>query len=383
MRCSIRTSKLLPLLAAAALLTATGCEKDEPAADSDWVIDVSADPASFDLVDPDNPPHATIRAFVFNDIGQPQQGIGLRFITDAGSLASGGKIVKTDSRGEASDTLTVTDNATVLVKSGAAEGKVDITVGAQNEAPTALISISPRTSTRVGTTAQFSGSQSEDIDGLVERYVWTISYGLGRIPNETERPTFCTTTGDPGTEICDTTQSAFTRTYTEGSHLELSLTVYDDLDKASLPNTASYDVVANTAPVADLGPSPQNGTKSIVGTNYFCTITLSACSSVDSDAAQGGRVVTYEFAWGDGAEQTQSCLRQHTYRAAGEYTVHLTTYDNGIGDGDGDGDASAGDLDDPCNQLPPNSCPSVLTDETDDLGGSGSQPKDVKVICPA
>ena len=85
---------------------------------------------------------------------------------------------------------------------------------------------------------------------------------------------------------------------------------------------------------------------------------------------------------------SQPCVvkryRRRIYRAPGEYIVHLTVFDNGIGDGDGDGDASATDFDDPCNQTPPNfSCPNILTDETDALDGSSSQPKDVKVVCPA
>ncbi|MFN7964460.1 MAG: PKD domain-containing protein [Acidobacteriota bacterium] len=375
---------LLPLVATLLLLVAAGCTKDDATAAADWVIDVTANPASFQIVDPDNPPTTTVRAVVYNDIGKVQSGIGVRFSTEAGSLASGGRVLKTNSRGEAEDTLTVLDTTTVVVKSGSAEGKVDVTVGSQNEAPTASISISPRTNTRIGTTTQFSGSQSEDPDGNVERYIWILSYGLGRVPAELTRPSFCVTTADPGTEICDTVQSAFTRTFTEGSHIELTLEVVDDLGKKSAKTSSSYDIVPNSGPTADLGPSPQAGTKTIVGTNYFCSITLSACGSSDSDATQGGRIVTYEFSWGDGVEEANTCQRQHTYRAPGEYIVHLTVFDNGIGDGDGDGDASATDFDDPCNQTPPNfSCPNILTDETDALDGSSSQPKDVKVVCPA
>jgi hypothetical protein len=382
---SQRTCRFLLTIAAASLLLfASACTKDDASAQADWVIDVTANPASFQIVDASNPPKTTIRAVIYNDIGQVQSGIGVRFSTAAGSLASGGRVVKTNSRGEAEDQLTVLDTTTVLAKSGSAEGKVDVTVGAQNEAPIASISVTPRTNTRIGTTAQFSGSQSEDPDGNVERYIWQFSYGLGRLPNETSRPSFCVSTADLGTEICDTTQSTFTRTYTEGSHIDLTLEVVDDLGKKSAKTSSTYDIVPNSGPTADLGPSPQAGTKTVVGTNYFCSITLSACGSSDSDATQGGRVVTYEFSWGDGSELANSCQRQHTYRAPGDYVVHLTVYDNGIGDGDGDGDSSASDIDDPCNQTPPDfSCPNILTDETDPLDGSSTQPKDVKVVCPA
>jgi hypothetical protein len=366
------------------LVAGTGCEKDDPAAEDDWVIEVSAEPASFQIVDPESPESSTITAVVFDDAGRTQQGIGVRFTTDAGSMRSGGRVIKTDSRGEAQDELTVVDSSRVTVRSGSAEGDVQVAVGAQNEPPTANISITPRTSSRIGTAVQFSGSQSEDPDGQVVRYRWTISYNTpGRIPAESSRPSFCVTQPDGSTEVCDTDQTAFTRTYTEPAHLEISLVVTDDLGKKSVPQASAYDIVGNLGPTADLGPSPQVGSVTPSGT-YFCTITLSACGSTDADAPQGGRIMTYEFSWGDGSEVTNTCLRQHSYRAPGDYIVHLTVYDNGIGDGDGDGDNSASDFDDPCNQTPPDfSCPEIKTDETEGLDSGSSQPKDVKVTCAA
>ncbi len=301
----------MALGALALALVAPGCDKTEPTADPDWVIEVTASPQTIRLGSADEG-KSIITAVVYDTAGQPKGGIGVRFSTTAGRLDSGGKVVKTNDRGEAQDTLWTDEDCTVKVKSGSAEGETEVTVGGENEDPTASIVITPSGSQRVGRTVTFSGASSEDLDGEIVEYQWTII---------SDHP-------DPDKDNPDreTTQNqAITRTYSGPQHLEVTLKVVDN-DGGSDTDSDVYDIVANLPPVAEAGPSQ---TVPKAPTADLWPVTLSGCESKDPD----GRILTYQWSWGDGKTDIvqNRCVASHTYLAPGDYLVTLTVYDDGDG----------------------------------------------------
>ena len=71
------------LIAAGAwLLAAVGCEDADPIANSDWIISVSANPATLD-VGPGLQGQSVITAIVIDETGVPQAGVGVRFSATA------------------------------------------------------------------------------------------------------------------------------------------------------------------------------------------------------------------------------------------------------------------------------------------------------------
>ncbi|RMG49169.1 MAG: hypothetical protein D6718_00225 [Acidobacteria bacterium] len=328
-------------LALALLPWMSGCEDTEPAAKASWIIELSANPASID-VGPGEAGTSQITAVLFNENGTPQSGIGIRFSTTAGSLASGGALVKTDSRGEAHDTLTTSVPATVTAKSGAVSDQVEITVG-QLTPPSASLVISPSGQQRVGGAVLFSGSSSTPGSaGDIETYEFTIS------------------SSDPSSnETVSSTASTITRTYTTPQTLDVTLRV---IDSAGLSDATSdiYEIVANLPPVADAQPATQTGNATQNGNFYFCQATVSACGSRDPD----GKLTAYEYLWGDGTSNlvfanSGVCQQNHSYRSPNPdgYTVTVRVYD--------DGDHSPGICSDPTQQADLPACPTrMFADDT-------------------
>jgi hypothetical protein len=314
----LRSSLILPCgLLLLLMLFAAACDDSEPTAAADWVIEVTASPASLDLDAPDIPGSSTITAVVFNTDGQPQSGIGVRFSASAGTMASGGGLVKTNERGEAQDVLTTNADSKVRVKSGSAEGTVDVKINSTNEKPTAVISIQPRDQAPIGSQVTFSGSSSEDLDGEIVEYRWSIA----------------STNPDPGVSNPDdevTASTTIIRTYNNPQDLTVSLTTVDNKG-ATASTSATYFVLDNLPPTVDAGP-PQTG---IIGSSspYTCSITLCPVSS-DPD----GQVTAYQFSWGDSDTPVLPVgCQNHTYLrpspTLADYKVVVTAYDNGNKEG--------------------------------------------------
>jgi hypothetical protein len=297
------------------MLFAVACDDSEPTAESDWVIEVTASPASLDLDAPDIPGNSTITAVVFNADGQPQSGIGVRFSASAGTMASKGDLVKTNERGEAQDVLTTNADSKVRVKSGSAEGTVDIKINSTNEKPTAVISIQPRDQAPAGSQVTFSGASSEDLDGEIVEYRWSIA----------------STNPDAGVSNPDnevTSETTIIRTFNNPQDLTVSLTTVDNKG-ATASTSADYFVMENLPPTVDAGP-PQTG---IIGSSspYTCSITLCPVAS-DSD----GQITALQFSWGDSDTPVLAVgCQNHTYLrpspTLADYKVVVVAYDDGNG----------------------------------------------------
>jgi hypothetical protein len=303
------------------VLFATGCEKDEPAAESDWVIEVTANPGSLDLAAPDEERTSTITAFVYNDKGVPQGGIGVRFSATAGFMESGSQVVETRSDGSAQDVLHTNQDTTVFVKSGSAEGKTEVTIGNVNERPAAVLTITPADQQLVGETVTFSGAQSDDLDGIITEYRWTI---VSTIPANNEN----VVTGEGETSL--------QRSYSQPQDLEVSLVVVDDDGATSSPPAVeNYAIVENKAPTADAGgpyqgmitPGDPPGDPT-----RLCTVTVNGCNSFDPPP---GQIVTYQWDWGgEGPPDfiNGECTTSHTFWVSDGASVHdvtLTVWDDG------------------------------------------------------
>ncbi len=108
----------------AALVASLSCKKGDSVASSDSTIKVSANPATLTTGGGDS----VITAQVLDKTGYPVSGVGIFFTTSAGSLASNGASVRTNSNGQATDTLSTTTTATVTASSGTLSGTATVTV---------------------------------------------------------------------------------------------------------------------------------------------------------------------------------------------------------------------------------------------------------------
>lgn len=303
------------------VLIGVGCEDTEPAAEATWILDISASPQNLDL-GPGETGDSELTALLFDELGVPQAGVGVRFNASAGVLASGGATLTTDSRGEVRDTLTTNQPSDVTAQSGSVQNSISITVSDLSP-PTAALTITPGGSAGVNQSVLFSGSASSDFDGQIELYRFTIN---------SSNPA----SGQPNPEFVETTATSITRTYSQAQNLDVTLEVVDDDD---LTNSTSelYSIVGNLPPTAVLTPSSQTGTVTgTTGPTYRCSAEVSGCGSSDPD----GSIRFYEIAWGDGQIDTigagGSCIFQHQYRnpaPLGGYNVTLTVYDDGDGTG--------------------------------------------------
>ena len=177
--------------------------------------------------------------------------------------------------------LTVTDN-----QGATATTTRSVTVTAPNQAPTASF-----TSNCTLLACSFDGSGSSDPDGSIASYAWNFgdgTTGSGQKPSHTY---------------------ALPGTYT----VELTVT---DNQGATATTTTSVTVTA-------LPPSNQPPTAS-----FSSSCTNLACSFDGSGSSDGdGSIASYAWTFGDGTTGTGQ-KPDHTYAAAGTYTVELTVTDN-------------------------------------------------------
>lgn len=317
------TRILMALLMVSALLFAAGCEDDgDPQAESDWVIDVTANPSSLLLSAPDQPGESQITVTVFDDKGRPQSGIGVRCSTTAGTLASNGASVETNGSGVMTDTLSTVSAATVRCSSGSASGDTEVTIDGVNERPIAVLDATPDEEQRVGREVVFSGSQSDDLDGFIDEYRWQI---VSSSPDP----------GQPGTENITTPagESTVRRTYTTEQELDVQLIVVDDDGATSSPALITdYRIVANQTPTAEAG-NPVDGLVQPGGpSGWTCVAQVDGCDSRDPD----GTILTWRWAWGDNTAPTYNsaaCIQSHSYfiSSTTQFEVTLTVFDDGDG----------------------------------------------------
>ena len=117
-----------------------------------------------------------IKATALGDDAEPLVNVPIVFSTTAGSLQSGGAVVRTDAAGEATDRLTTTAAATVTATSGSTSGQASVSLAAANVPPVANFTFSPA-SPVVGELIFFNASTSTDSDGSIVSYEWDFGNG--------------------------------------------------------------------------------------------------------------------------------------------------------------------------------------------------------------
>jgi hypothetical protein len=175
----------------------------------------------------------------------------------------------------------------------------------------------------------FSGASSEDLDGEIVEYRWSIA----------------STNPDPDTENPDnevTSSTTIIRTYHNPQDLTVALTTVDNKG-ATASTSADYFVMDNLPPTVDAGP-PQTG---IIGSSspYTCSITLCPVAS-DPD----GQITALQFSWGDSDTPVLAVgCQNHTYLrpspTLADYKVVVTAYDNGNKEGSCNAPPPAGGFD--------------------------------------
>ncbi len=181
--------------------------------------------------------------------------------------------------GTYSVTLTVTDNA------GATNAVTKpVTVTAANQPPVASF-----TSSTANLVASFNGSGSSDPDGTISAYAWNF--------------------GDNTTGTGATPQ----HTYAAAGTYSVTLTVTD--------NAGATNAV--TKPVTVSAPANQPPVASFTSSTANLVASFNGSGSSDPD----GTISSYAWNFGDNTTGT-GATQQHTYAAAGTYSVTLTVTDN-------------------------------------------------------
>ncbi|MBM9477339.1 PKD domain-containing protein [Nakamurella flavida] len=187
------------------------------------------------------------------------------------------------STGTRTVTLTVTDDKGATTST---TQSVTVTAPPPNVPPTAAF-----TSAVAGLTVNVDGTGSTDTDGTIASYAWAF--------------------GDGGTS----TDATAVHTYTAGGTYTVTLTVTDN-SGASTSKAATITVVK--PPPANVAP-----TAAFTSTVTNLGVALNGSTSTDTD----GTIASYAWDFGDNTNGS-GATTQHTYLAAGTYTVALTVTDN-------------------------------------------------------
>jgi PKD repeat protein len=335
---------------------------------------LTADPAAL----PPEGGKIQLRAYVRDENGNAVSSVQVFFQTTAGTLASHGQPVMTNSSGIAKDTLNTTGEATVTATAGGSEDSLNISLGSQT-APTCNLVVSP-TSAAVNQTISFADS-SDDPDSTLKKSTWdfgdghsstgfvvthsytsagtfitthtiTDSQGLsdvcaptvievqqGQPPacsfalaptgdvNVGQQISFADTSTDPDGTIAKSEWDfgdgktangvSVTHTYTvAGSYIVLHTATDNTGISASCTQTVNV-VFAGTPPICNFTFS--------VPTGSF-TASFDGSSSTDTDE-NGASIVTWVWSFGDNSSGSGT-LVNHTYQTSGSFNVILTVTDN-------------------------------------------------------
>lgn len=203
----------------------------------------------------------------------------------AGSGASAGHTYATG--GNYTVTLTVTDD------DGATDSEAkSVGVAAPNVAPTAAFTL---VVSHLAVTVDASGSS--DADGVIASYAW--SWGDG------------TTGSGPATS----------HTYAAAGSYAVQLTVTDDDGAVA---TLSKQADASAPPPSDPPSANVAPTAAFTYDVDNRTVRVDASGSSDPD----GRIVRYDWAWGDGARTDGNATETHVYDRPGAPTIRLTVTDD-------------------------------------------------------
>lgn len=175
-------------------------------------------------------------------------------------------------------TLTITDSAglTNTVTN-------EIVISAENVLPTASFTMSTS-----GLTASVNGAASSDSDGTISGHSWNWGDGSPTSSGATSAHRY-----------------AAAGTYT------VTLTVTDD--RGGVATTTRSVTVSHAGPTANF-------------TAFASGLAVSVDAS--SSAASDGATMTYAWNWGDNTPDSTGLTANHTYAAAGPYTVTLTVTDS-------------------------------------------------------
>jgi PKD repeat protein len=196
-------------------------------------------------------------------------------------------------------TLTTTD---VWGQAAMVSHDVTITEPADNNAPTAVFASATCTTTNTTCTMSAAGSSDPDTatgDGI-RNYVWTWEDG---------------TADTTGTSASQSHVFSVAGTYT------VTLTVLDRWGRASEPVT--MEVTTASEPAGNNPPTVVFNQPACSG--LTCTVSSSGSTDID------GGIRNYTWRWGDGTPDTVTSStnnRNHTYAAAGTYTITLIATDN-------------------------------------------------------
>ena len=194
-------------------------------------------------------------------------------------------------------TLTVTDAA------GRASAPATTSINAlQDTAPVARLSLSQLGSPAL--TVRADGSTSTDTD-FAPIASYTFNWGDGTAATTTTAPT-----------------AIAQHTYAAGGTYTVTLTATDAQGLASTPATQSILVTADAPPLAALTVTQL--------ASPALTVSASGSGSTDTDSTP---IASYRFTFGDGSAAVTTTAptssAQHTYAAAGTYTVTLIATDTG------------------------------------------------------
>ncbi len=199
--------------------------------------------------------------------------------------------VRFNNAGQAEVTLTVTD-----IRGATASLTKTVTVGQQNQRPTARFSVRP-SNPNINQSVTFDGTASTDADGRIVNWQWTFEGGNRRLSLQGARVNVRFT--NPGT-------------------VNVTLTVTDD-DGAT--NTTSRTLTVgrqNQAPNAQFSVSPQQP-------EVNQTVTLDASGSSDPD----GQIQQYEWDLNnDGRTDASGPVVQTSFNQPGLFQVQLTVRDD-------------------------------------------------------
>jgi len=294
----MRTTTRLTLGAAflAVLAAAVGCEDTALTPGADFTMSLVARPSAV-LIDATHPQgQASIVATVFSDTGVPQSGITVLFSSTGGALSSGNGGVKTDSDGNAIDTLTIDSNSPAEVSVTATSAaltqtvKVTKTTTPVNHAPVATIVASPAVEQAVHKLVVFDGTTSSDADAgdFIASYDWVV---ISSAPDS----------GGPSVIVNHATTSSISfQGFLGPQTLTVNLIVSDHFGLASPPVQKIYAIKEqlcsdNVKPTAVIAGA---ATQTVFGTpGEPVTVTLDGSLSTDPE----GPIETYTWTCGNGA----------------------------------------------------------------------------------